>query len=87
MIPKPYFVMLTTKDWNGVAPLVNEAGEVCQYETENEAFAAGGANIMGAAFGFEVFEIGGGVCFADSSNTSIDARPAEQTTKEERNNQ
>ena len=62
MEEKPYFVMLTTQaGW--LTPLVDENGEVCGFETVNDAIVAGSNNLLGEAFGFEVFENGGGVDF------------------------
>ena len=58
---KPYFVMLYTQNGHGVAPLVDEKEEVCQFNSGADAFAAGQRNVMGAAFGFEVFEVGEGI--------------------------
>ena len=60
MIDKPYFVMLNCQ--NGmILPLVGDNEEVCMFSSENDAMIAANDTVLGSAFGFEVFELGGGV--------------------------
>lgn len=55
-----YFVILNTQD-GGIAPLVIDDGELAVFESETEAKLAGEGNLLGANFGFEVFESGTGI--------------------------
>lgn len=59
---KPYFVILNCQN-GAVAPMVGEDGELALYESVGNACADAGNNPLGAHFGFEVFELGGGEHF------------------------
>lgn len=54
-----YFVMLTTQSGRSIPMMRNE--EVAFYETIEDAKLDAQNNPLGASFGFEVFELGGGV--------------------------
>ena len=63
MEEKHYFVILNCQ--NGmVTPMVQGdlQEELAMFEHEYEAIAAAENNMLGANFGFEVFELGGGTC-------------------------
>ena len=60
MIEKPYFVILSCSGNDEFVPLADDICRLIKFETENDAIAAGNKNSLGATYGFEVFEIGGG---------------------------
>ncbi len=56
----PYFVMLVLQDGSHT-PLLNPLGQVQFFELQEEATTSASTSLLGKIFGFEVFEIGGGV--------------------------
>ncbi len=57
---KDYFVMLNTQS-GGMTPLVEGYDDgLATFDTLDEAKAAGNDNLLGEAFGFEVFRRGEG---------------------------
>lgn len=56
---KDYFVMLNTQD-GGITPLMGGDDEIATFDTPSAAKDAGGENMLGAHFGFEVFARGEG---------------------------
>lgn len=60
MIEKPYFVLLDHPN-GGIMPLVDKHDNMAMFESETEAMAAAGNSSLGSEFGFEIFELGGGV--------------------------
>lgn len=50
-----YFVMLNLP-YEGITPIVNDDEEVALFETEKEAIDIADKNIMGAAYGYEIYE-------------------------------
>ena len=61
MEEKIYFVILNCQKEGDYFPLTNDIGKLSMFETETEAMVAGEANSIGNFFGFEVFELGGGL--------------------------
>ena len=61
MKEKIYFVILNCQKEGDYLPLTDDSGKLSMFETETEATLAGEANKIGNFFGFEVFELGGGL--------------------------
>lgn len=61
MIEKPYFVILNHQKEDVYLPMIDEDDKLAMYETYEAATTAGEQNPLGEAYGFEVFELGGGV--------------------------
>lgn len=57
-----FFVMLNTQG-GGYTPLMRGDDEIAQFGTADEAKASAEDNLLGAHFGFEVFERGTGNAF------------------------
>ena len=60
MIEKPYFAILNSPD-GGVMPFMENEYELAMFKTELDAKEAVFKNRLGGTFGFEIFELGGGV--------------------------
>jgi hypothetical protein len=60
MIEKPYFVILNHPNGHYM-PMVDDDGNLAMFCSETLAIVAGNENMLGSSFGFEVFELGGGV--------------------------
>lgn len=60
MEEEKYFVMLFSQSGESITPLVGQNDEVLLFNTLNNARCAAKENIMGSAFGFEVFMLGNG---------------------------
>jgi hypothetical protein len=58
MIEKPYFVILNHPNGHYM-PMVDINENLVMFDSEMAAIVAGNKNMLG--FGFEVFELGGGV--------------------------
>lgn len=56
---KPYFVILNCQN-GSVAPMVDDNGDLAMFENKSGAFQSAESNVLGAHFGFEIFELGGG---------------------------
>jgi len=54
---KPYFVMLRNQNGDRLVPLLDESGELCQFDTRAESIKAAMSSTFGAAFGFVVFDV------------------------------
>ena len=61
MIEKPYFVILNHQKPDLFIPMEDENDNLAMFDSEISAIEAGQNNTLGNAFGFEVFELGGGV--------------------------
>lgn len=61
MIEKPYFVILNHQKDGLYIPMVDDNNNLAMFASETDATVAGNENPLGNAFGFEVFELGGGV--------------------------
>ena len=59
---KPYFVLLNHPKHQPV-PMVDDSGDLVFFETDFEAKEAAFDNPLGFEFGFEIFELGGGLYF------------------------
>ena len=59
-MPNIYFVILNHPNENIYMPLEDDDG-MAMFESEALAIVAGNKSMIGSEFGFEVFEIGGGV--------------------------
>jgi len=57
---KPYFAILTTQSGDFV-PMTNFEGEFEFFETQEQAEAGAKASYYGEHYGWEVFEMGGGI--------------------------
>lgn len=57
---KMYFVMLDNQDGTMILPMVDGDGNVALFATERAAREAALGNLMGSAFGYEIFERGNG---------------------------
>lgn len=57
-----FFVMLNTQG-GGYAPLMRSDDEIAKFGTADEAKECAEGNLLGAHFGFEVFERGTGNAF------------------------
>jgi hypothetical protein len=55
---KDFFVMLTTQG-GGYTPLMDD-DSIAQFNSEDDARACAAENMLGAHFGFEIFERGAG---------------------------
>ena len=51
-----YIVMLHTQDRKRSIPLVDLEDEIVEYASEDEARNAGNSNILGEAFGFDIYK-------------------------------
>ena len=60
MIGKPYFVILNHPN-GSVIPLEDGDGNLAMYESELLATAGGESSSLGSEYGFEIFELGGGI--------------------------
>lgn len=61
MIDKPYFVILNHQKKGIYLPLLDKNEKLAMFISEIEATMSGNENLIGSEFGFEVFELGGGV--------------------------
>ena len=61
MKEKLYFVILNCQKEGDHLPLTDDSGKLSMYKSETDAMVAGEANSIGNFFGFEVFELGGGL--------------------------
>ncbi len=59
IMDKPYFIMLMHPNRQLFMPLVDESGEVFQFESRDEAENAAYSSSLGSGVGYEVF------CFED----------------------
>ena len=60
MIEKPYFVILNHPNGHYM-PMVDDDENLAMFDSEISAIVAGNDHMLGSSFGFEVFELGGGV--------------------------
>jgi hypothetical protein len=51
-----YIVMLYGADYKRQVPLVDLEDDIVIFDSEDEARAAGAANIIGEAYGFEIYK-------------------------------
>ena len=61
-IDRPCFVVLNHPN-GSVMPMVDDDDNLAMYDSEISAQVAASGNMLGSTFGYEVFELGGGVCF------------------------
>ena len=61
MKEKIYFVVLNHAKEEDYFPLTDDKGDLIMFETETKATLAAETNTLGNFFGFEVFELGGGL--------------------------
>ena len=61
MKEKIYFVILNHAKEGDYFTLTDDTGKLSMFETETEATLAAETNTLGNFFGFEIFELGGGV--------------------------
>ena len=61
MIEKPYFVILNSGRDNVFIPMLDDDNNLAMFDSETAAIVAGNQSLFGSSYGFEVFEIGGGV--------------------------
>lgn len=61
---KPYFVILNTSNEKTFMPMFDDDDNLAMFDSEISATVAGNKNLLGSVYGFEVFEIGGGVDYA-----------------------
>ena len=61
MIGKPYFVILNHQKEGTYLPMVDDDEKLEMFDSEISATVAGNENPLGSVFGFEVFELGGGI--------------------------
>ena len=61
MEEKIYFVILNHAEEGDYFPLTDKNGKLSMFETEIKATLAGETHTLGNFFGFEVFELGGGL--------------------------
>jgi len=63
-----YFVMLNCIDGENIIPLVNSEGVVARFGSLIDATVAGESNLLGQAYGYEIFELGSGEDYSDRYN-------------------
>lgn len=61
MIDKPFFVILNHQKGGIYLPLLSTDENLKMFASKIDATVAGNENPLGSKFGFEVFELGGGL--------------------------